>query len=159
MTMPVSKSDRIKIPFQGLSMWPVIEAGQSLIVEIHKAPKVLETKDVGRVFVFKDSAEWICHRYLGVHNDKHIFKGDYSTTHELIESPLVLGVVLGFENRNKQSYFFKESKFSSFIFLLQKRSILKSGWLKKGYRYSALLLTMGYKPFLYRKVQPADVIE
>lgn len=138
-------------------MWPLLKSGESLVVEVPREPVQLQQGDVGKLFIFKDNKEWVCHRYLGIHQNRHRFKGDFSTVYETYEYPHVLGEVLGFRSK-RFTYYFKSGYFRSWFVNLQKRSILLDGKAKKRSRYISLLLALTMKPLFYSKAEPPKII-
>lgn len=155
--MPLESFDRIQVPLVGNSMWPLLKSGQPLIVNVPREPIELQASDIGKLFIFKDNAEWVCHRYLGVLNDEHVFKGDFSTVHESFRHPHVLGHVLGLKKKNGY-YFFKYGPLFQWLVRLQTTSILKQGTSKKTARYLALALALAVKPLFYRKGEPLNIV-
>ncbi|MCC6137134.1 MAG: S24/S26 family peptidase [Bdellovibrionaceae bacterium] len=151
-------SDWVTIPINGQSMWPTLRSGQKLLVEINNGSTVLKKSDVGELFIFKDGPEWVCHRYLGKHNEQYVFKGDYSTTCDVLTSPHILGRVFGIERHREQYYAFTKSSLDSLIVVLQIKSVFAPLSLRRVFRHAALLLMLFKKPFLYKKISPTKII-
>lgn len=133
-------------------MWPILNDGVTLLVDIPNAPLTVERAVVGQLYIFKDGSEWVCHRYLGACDTGHVFKGDYSTTYECVIDPHILGHVRGFQTDSKSNFQLHQPLFAPMIFSLQKKSILQKGFRKQLYRRVAVLLTLLCKSFFYRKV-------
>ncbi len=156
--MPIESFERIQVPFVGRSMWPLLKSGEALIVQVPHKPVELSNADIGKLFIFKDNKEWVCHRYLGLSDGAFLFKGDFSTVHEALPRPHVLGEVLGFRKNNKHFYFFRAGRIRKLIVRLQKSSITGRGWVQRLQRYLALILALTIKPLFYRKVDPLNIV-
>jgi hypothetical protein len=137
------------IPFTGSSMRPLISPRcKELLVDfdVTKSKKL-----VGEIVLFKDESEWVCHRYLGETQGKHVFKGDFSTTYEEKTKFSSLATIRGFIDE-QQVYFFKKSALLSVVVFLQKKSVLTSNkLLRKFYRYCALAVLHSFRPFFILK--------
>ena len=145
--MNMQESECIQIPFSGESMWPLFDGNETLFVEIPREPISLSRKDIGALFIFKDHSEWLCHRYLGVKNNKHLFKGDYSMSFESFESPHVMGRVRGFNVHGQGYRDIRTTGLDLSIAWIQRWSIGYKSKIKKGFRYYALFLLWIRKRF------------
>jgi hypothetical protein len=144
----MQKPKCIQIPFSGESMWPLFDGNETLFVDIPPEPIMLSKKDVGSLFIFKDHSEWLCHRYLGVFNNTHLFKGDYAISFESIPMPHVMGRVRGFNVQGQKYREIHTTGLDVFIAWVQRGSIVYRSKMKKFFRYCALLLVLIRKRFL-----------
>lgn len=138
MNTPLSKHNTVPIQIEGDSMWPTLKCGQKLSVEF--VSHDLKDEDIGSIYLFKNQNHWVCHRYLGKRNEFFIFKGDYSTVADFLDTPRLLGKVIGVYKNAGIKKMNQKNIFLNWAVYLQKKSLSKKANIKKLYRYLSLCM-------------------
>ncbi len=84
---------KIEIPFKGDSMLPLLQEGDSILVEMNNDHSLLPT-EVGDILLFKDDNQFFVHRLVSLKENFQV-KGDHSLCYDNPEDCNPLGKVIG----------------------------------------------------------------
>jgi hypothetical protein len=81
-------SDRIRLPVQGNSMYPVLKEGQTVSIEKLDARTKLRP---GEVYAFKSGGDLVAHRFVKMSAGRAVFAGDNRAFPEAVERHDIVG--------------------------------------------------------------------
>lgn len=100
---------KMTIAFKGKSMGSLLKEGDKLTIKLFDQPRTINSKDLGKIVLFKDSHEWILHRVVML-NNKLVVKGD----HSLIADELSDGKIWGeLQNCSSSRFYSRLSRWYS----------------------------------------------
>lgn len=88
-----------EMTLKGRSMYPSIQPGSHLKVELFHRPQPLTQQTVGDVMLGRENGEWVAHRIV-THKNNHHFKGDWSHVSSNSKDLLIWGRVLEVNGTN-----------------------------------------------------------
>ena len=114
-----------KVPFHGISMWPVLKDGDSLLYSENT-----ENLALGDVLLFRDpvNSEFVAHRLIEL--EPITTKGDWSRHSEEIPRENVFGKVIGF-NRNELTFLLNTEPKANQLVIMLSKSLIKGNWFTR----------------------------
>ena len=85
--------------FKGKSMWPLIQEGDRVHIQLYKEPKELSFEMAGQILLYNDGNEWVVHRAFSA-DGKPFLKGDFNRNIDFLGEKRVWGQVSDIETPN-----------------------------------------------------------
>lgn len=125
-----SKNETTKLPFRGDSMWPHLQSGDELTVDLFGEPRKLDEFTEGKILIHRDRDEWVAHRLVRF-KGRLVLKGDFSHSYTWEEEPIVWGEVRGVRRGDRIASWPERPRFARWIAALSVGSLSSRRWVRR----------------------------